>query len=120
MKNIKIGNVEYKETPYITEPGKTYEEIVLWEKNPRYQKEEEYKKDGWEFDEEGNAHKDICHIDGKLFKMEYTCYQVAQIVWNNAHDEFDVKSCGLRAFELNDEDYRDFKAVLKLIENYID
>lgn len=115
---MRIGNIEYRETSYFNDHYKKYEEIVLWVKNQHFQNEDELRKDGWSFDEEGNAHKDNFHISASVFKMEFVCHQIAEIIWDKNHDEFNVKSCGLRAFELDEENYRDFKQILKLIETY--
>lgn len=114
MKNIRINNVEYKTSTSLD--GEEYEEVILWYPNPRYGKEEDMKKDGWCFDEDGNAHKDNIHISSTCFKGKMNCYTVAYIEWNRAHDEYDIRSVGLRAFEFeNEDDQKDFLRVIKLI-----
>ena len=113
MKNIKIGNIEYKEVKY----GKDrYEEIVKWYPNEYYNSQESMKKDGWIFDDDGSAHKDSFTVDGSMFKNEFNQYVIAYVEWNRAHDEFDIKSVGTRAFELDKENEKDFKTVLRLIK----
>ena len=113
MKNIKIGNIEYHEVKY----GKDrYEEIVKWYPNEYYNSQESMKKDGWIFDDDGSAHKDSFTVDGSMFKNEFNQYVIAYVEWNRAHDEFDIKSVGTRAFELDKENEKDFKTILRLIK----
>lgn len=112
MKNIKIGNIEYHEVKY----GKDcYEEIVKWYPNEYYNSQESMKKNGWIFDDDGSAHKDLFTVDGLMFKNEFSQYTIAYVEWNRAHDEFNIKSVGTRAFELDKENEKDFKTVLRLI-----
>ena len=110
---IRINNVEYRQTRKLNSE-ETYDEIVLWYPNPNYGAEEKMKSEGWMFDNDG-AHKDNVHYHIGCFKNPESCYTIADVEWNSAHDEFDIRSIGLRAFELNENDYRDFKDVLKHI-----
>ena len=113
MKNIKIGNIEYKEVKY---GNNRYEEIVKWYPNEYYNSQESMKKDGWIFDDDGSAHKDSFTVDSSMFKNEFYQYVIAYVEWNRAHDEFNIKSVGTRAFELDKENEKDFKTILRLIE----
>lgn len=113
MKNIKIGNIEYQEVKY---GNNRYEEIIKWYPNEYYNSQESMKKNGWIFDDDGSAHKDSFTVDSSMFKNEFIQYVIAYVEWNRAHDEFNIKSVGTRAFELDKENEKDFKTVLRLIK----
>lgn len=113
MKNIKIGNIEYQEVKY---GNNRYEEIIKWYPNKYYNSQESMKKDGWIFDDDGSAHKDSFTVDSSMFKNEFNQCVIAYVEWNRAHDEFNIKSVGTRAFELDKENEKDFKTILRLIE----
>lgn len=113
MKNIKIGNIEYQEVKY---GNNRYEEIIKWYPNEYYNSQESMKKNGWVFDDDGSAHKDSFTVGSSMFKNEFSQYTIAYVEWNRAHDEFNIKSVGTRAFELDKENEKDFKTVLRLIK----
>lgn len=108
MERIRIGNLEYN-------PEKN-EDIVLWFKNEYYGNEKNLLKEGYTKDDEGNFKKGCVTIHSSCFEHEFNCYVVATIIWNKHHDEFDVKSCGTRIFDLEDNDYKNFKKIIKFIE----
>jgi len=123
MKNIRIGNIEYKGA--VSLDGEEYEEIVRWYPNSYYGSEERMKSEGWTFDENGDATSPdgFCHVHSGMFKSKELCYSIATIDWNRARDEFDVVCVGLRPFELEDEskdDYADFRTILKMIAESTD
>jgi len=115
---MRYENIEYRTTSCLGKEG-TYEEIVCWYKNPQYGTEKRLKKEGWTFDKDGDAHLDNCHIHHGMFKTKELCYTVAFVEWNNAHDEFDVRSVGKRAFELEGKDRENFMMILDKISEEI-
>lgn len=114
MTRIRIGNIEYRESRFLDGTG-TYEEIVRWLSNGYYGKYDMMLNDGWRKTSDGSLSRGNTTIDSSCFIHQESCISIATILWNNSHDEFDVKSVGLRAFELKENDQRDFLRVLKLI-----
>jgi len=112
---IRIGNIEYRETRYLDGKG-TYEEIVRWFPNGYYGKRESMLNDGYVENGNGSLTKENFTVDGSCFENPETCCSVATIIWNNSHDEFDVKSVGTRAFDLDETDRKNFMKTLRLIE----
>lgn len=114
MTKIRIGNLEYREAKCLNGTG-TYEEVVKWFPNEYYGKYDTMLNDGWRRTSDGSLTKGSTTIDSSCFTHPESCISIATILWNHSHDEFDVKSVGLRAFELKEDDQRDFLLVLKLI-----
>lgn len=108
--NIRIGNIELRT---INEQ----QEIVAWYPNIYYGKEKEYKYNpqaGFYYipGKNGIHH----HIHPDCFRNKESCYVVAFVDWNGAHDEFDLRTVGLRPWELEGEDAKDFLEVLNHIK----
>lgn len=108
MENIRIGNLEYL--------AKT-DEIVLWYPNEFYKAQKRLANDGYRKLPDGSMSKDgvVC-INFSCFEHEFHCYTVADIDWHNDHDEFDVRSIGTRAFDLEGKDFTDLVGILRKIE----
>jgi hypothetical protein len=114
MTRIRIGNIEYRETAYLNATG-TYEEIVLWSPNSYYGNKEMYLKNGFTENSDGSITKGSSTIDSSCFLNPESCISICTILWNKAHDEFDVKSVGVRAFTLSQNDRKNLMRILKLI-----
>ena len=114
MTRIRIGNVEYRETVRLDGNG-TYEEIVRWFPNRHYGKRKSMLEDGYRENPDGSVTKGQTTVGRSCFDSPESCCSIAQIVWNRAHDEFDVMSVGLRAFELDGEDKENLMRTLKMI-----
>lgn len=108
MENIKIGNLEYRAKD---------NSIVLWYPNEYYKAQKRLEKDGYVLLDDGSMSKEgVLTIHPSCFESKLCCYIVADIEWNRAHDEFDVRSIGTRAFDLKKEDIENFRKLLKEIE----
>jgi hypothetical protein len=108
MENIRIGNLEYL--------AKT-NEIVLWYPNEFYGAQKRLAKDGYRKLPDGSMSKDgVVTVNFSCFEHEFHCYTVADIEWHGDHDEFDVRSIGTRAFDLEGKDFTDFNGILRKIE----
>ena len=114
MTKIRIGNIEYRESMHLDGTG-TYEEIIRWFSNPYYNRKESMLKDGYSENPDGSVTKGSATISDSCFEYDENCVSIATILWNKTHDEFDVKSVGLRAFELNEADHKNLMRTLKLI-----
>lgn len=105
--HIRIGNIEYRTC-------RGNEEIVQWSPNGYYGRESEY-----EYDETTDSYstKDgIIHISGNLFRSPETCIVVAFVQWNKTHDEFNLRTVGIRPWEMHADDTKSFITILKYIE----
>lgn len=108
MENIRFGNVEYQAKD---------DSIVLWYPNEYYNAQKRLLKDGYRKLPDGSMSKDgVITIHFSCFEHKFHNYVVADIEWNGAHDEFDVRSIGTRAFDLDMKDFTDLKFVLREIE----
>ena len=109
MKRIRIGDIEVHESKFGIE-------VVKWSKNELYGKEDDFvTEDGQTFKPKDKA-KDFLSYDVSCFKNPETCYVIADIVANK--DDFDVRSIGMRPWELEPQDEKDFKEVLLLLHKY--
>lgn len=106
LKHMRLGNIEARRIV----SDKYSHEIVKWMPNPRYGKENEftYNEDTGFYDD-GSGH---LHIDPNCFKYPETCYILAYITDD---EEPDVHSVGKRPWELDEDDYRCFCAVLNVL-----
>ena len=101
------GNIEYRAVCNIEENYIRYIEVVQWYPNPYYGKESEYIKlddDTYVKDEES-----LCYVHSSCFQNPESCITLVII---SIKDEPDVRSIGLRPFELNEQDERDFKDII--------
>lgn len=102
MKRKRIGDIELRCV------DETWQ-IVRWYPNPLYGKEDDFLK----IDDEYYQYKgtDNCYVHKFGFKNPENCYVIAFI--EGSEDEPDIRSVGMRAFELNEEDEKNFKQLLK-------
>ncbi len=88
----RIGNIEFR-TASVEGTNQRYVEIICWTPNTLYGKENEF--------------EDV--QDDKVFKEKEIYYTVATI---DIEKHPNVKSYGLRAFQLNEQDDKDFKLLI--------
>lgn len=105
----RIGNVAFcSATGW---KGALYYEIVLYYPNGYYGRQDEYI-----FDEVHQMYykEDMpnCFIDGSCFKHEESCYTLA-IFEKDTEDEYFIRTCGKRPFEISPKDITDFVACVK-------
>ena len=107
MKRIRIGNIEMKKR-------EDYWEIVQWYQNPYYGREQEFEKveGGYKPIDSKN-----CFIDETCFVNPEICCVIASIEENDG--EFSIRPVGFRPWELEEEDMKDLKKVINMIELYI-
>lgn len=95
-------------------------EIVKWQPNPYYGKEDEY-----EYDQVEQSYcKGNIHISKSCFENKETCFVVA-FVELNRKEEPDIRIVGSRLLDLTNDEYMDFKKIMRyayyLLEDvYID
>ena len=99
----RIGNIEYRTV--VSWNGHKYIEIIRWSPNSLYGKEHEFKKSPFDSKiKNGVVYGDSC------FKNPEVCYTIATVDYS---DEPDIKSAGMRAFELDEQDEKDFKKLIQ-------
>lgn len=109
---IRINNLEFKKYTS-TKTKKPLYEIIKWETNRHFGKEEEYRKDGYIDSFEGQFLQKSGHsIDKTLFKSPETCYVIAFI--ERDLENWSLKSVGERMLDLTPEEWEDFHQVYKL------
>ena len=89
----RIGNIEFRTAP-IEGTNQRHIEIICWTPNSLYGKESDY---------EQNDQND------KAFSEKEVCYIIATI---NIDKHPDIKSYGMRAFQLDEHDDKDFKKIV--------
>ena len=105
----RIGNIEYRTV--VSMGGHKYVEIVRWVPNSLYGKEDEFEKSPFD-----SKTKNAAVYDDKCFKNPEVCYTIAIIDYA---DEPDIKCVGMRAFELNEQDEKDFKKLIRYAYQYV-
>lgn len=105
----RIGNIEYRTV--VSFNGHKYIEIVRWVPNSLYGKEDEFEKSSFDT----RTKNGVCHDDA-CFKNPEVCYTIATIDYA---DEPDIKSVGMRAFDLDEQDEKDFKKLIRYAYQYI-
>lgn len=102
MRRKRIGDIELRKI-------NNNWQIVRWYPNSFYGKENDFIKIGDDFYQYKG--KDNCYVHNDCFKNPESCYVIAFI--EGSEDEPDIRSVGMRAFELNEEDEKNFKQLLK-------
>lgn len=109
---IRINNIEFGKYTSTKTPKPLYE-IIKWELNPYFGKEEEYKEQGYVDNFEGNfLEKDNKRIQKSFFTLPETCYVIAFI--EKGSENWELKSIGERLLELTPEEWEDFHQVYTL------
>ena len=105
----RIGNIEYRTV--VSFNGHKYIEIVRWVPNSLYGKENEFEKSPFD-----NKIKDGAVYDDSCFKNPEVCYTIATIDYS---DEPNIKSVGMRAFDLDEQDENDFKKLIRYAYQFV-
>ena len=93
-------------------------EIVKWQPNSYYNKQEEYLADGWE--RSGGFYRKGCtNVSEGCFVNPESCYTVATLHYEDGEGCCDMKTIGPRLLELDRTDREDFFAVYELAEDRI-
>lgn len=105
MKNKRINDIEIRKTSNGNRTESFYE-IIKWEPNPYYQKENEYQlnADGEFYYQVENIH---CKIHKNCFINPETCYVLAWVKDGN------VEFIGNRPFELDKKEFKTFIKIAK-------
>jgi hypothetical protein len=93
-------------------------EIVCWQPNSYYNKQEEYLADGWERSG-GFYRKNNISISEQCFVNPETCYTVATLHYDADEGCCDMQTIGPRLLQLDREHREDFFAVYELAEDRI-
>lgn len=93
-------------------------EIVCWQPNSYYNKQEEYLADGWERSG-GFYRKNNTSISEGCFVNPETCYTVATLHYDDDEGCCDMRTVGPRLLQLNRKHREDFFAVYELAEDRI-
>jgi hypothetical protein len=112
MKNkIRINNIEFRKTTN-TNVKKTSYQIVKYQNNPYYNKEQEYLNRGYIETSDGYYLTDgIRSISKLIFNTEETCYVIAFIERDS--ESWYLKTIGNRLLELNNDELNDFMQVYR-------
>lgn len=116
---VRVNNVEGRKYTS-TKTKDTFYEIVLWQPNVYYNKEEEYLGNGYEDSFSGdflvkNGHS----IQKTFFNHKETCFTIANLELNYREPDINLKSVGSRLLDLTDDEIKDFFEVYKLINKKI-
>ena len=93
-------------------------EIVCWQPNSYYNKQEEYLADGWERSG-GFYRKNNTSVSEGCFVNPETCYTVATLHYDDDEGCCDMRTVGPRLLQLDREHREDFFAVYELAEERI-
>lgn len=93
-------------------------EIVKWQPNHYYNKEQEYLENGWELSD-GFFRKNNTSIDKTLFQKPETCYTVATLHYDRGEGCCNMTPVGPRLLDLDKTDRADFFAVYEYAEDKI-
>lgn len=106
----RIGNIEYRA---VVSPWneRKFIEIIRWVPNSLYGKEDEFEKSPFD-----SKTKNGVVYDDSCFKNPEVCYTIATIDYA---DEPDIKSLGLRTFDLDEQDEKDFKKLIRYAYQYV-
>lgn len=110
----RIGTIGYRISQTISDMPKTYIDIVKWYPNPYYKKEAYYEKT-----EEGNyvdrTYNTPVYISPGCFINAENCYSLAII---DLSDEPNVRSVGLRPWELEPQEREWYDKIVKEAYDY--
>lgn len=93
-------------------------EIVKWQPNTYYKKQQEYIEVGWVL-EDGFFRKDNTSIQAHIFDKPETCYTVATLHYDADECWCDLRTVGSRLLDLDAADRNDFFEVYELSEKKI-
>ena len=111
--NIRIGDIEFRHAKSLYDVK--YFEIVKWENNPLYQKEN---TDRYKYDEDRKMYRDLnfenTWIDPECFKRPECCYTIATFKDDEHNRISELKFCEDRPMKLDGIEFARFMKVAKL------
>lgn len=118
MKNkFRIGNLEFRK--HAESKYKLYE-IIKWDSNVYYNKEQEYRDDGYINSFGGDFLIGSGHaIDKKFFTSPETCYVICWLKINKKEPDVYIESIGSRLLDLSEIEKQDFWKVYELGNKYL-
>ena len=93
-------------------------EIVKWQPNCYYGKEQEYRENGWELTG-GFYRLNNTSISAGCFENPETCYTIATLHYDKGEGWCDMKTVGSRLLELSRPERADFFAVYEYADDRI-
>jgi hypothetical protein len=124
--SIRIGNIEatnflnvngvIKPTQSHINKNFSFFEILKWEPNPYFGKQDDYELDGfgetWKLKDGSSS---VGLVGESFFTRQESCYMLAHFV-DLDHDEVspELQFCGGRPFDLSDEEIKNFIQVSKI------
>lgn len=93
-------------------------EIVKWQPNGYYNKQQEYVDNGWELSG-GFYRRDNVSIDANCFVNPEGCYTIATLHYDEGEGCCDMRTVGPRLLDLCKTDRADFFAVYEYAEDRI-
>lgn len=113
--NIRIGDIEFRRVTSLRDVK--YFEIVKWENNPLYQKEN---TDRYKYDEDRKMYRDLnfenTWIDPGCFKHPESCFTVATFEDDTHNEMSELKFCCDRPLELDETEFARFMKVVRLAD----
>lgn len=116
FKHIRIGNIEYRYDPDCMFSFK--HTIIQWFKNSYYRKFDEYLNNGY-VERNGFLVKDNIQLDRDLFSKAEMNIMIGYLKFSDLKDEYDIVSFRRRLIDLSDDDMKDFKRVLNILDEEI-
>lgn len=111
-KKIRINNIEFRKYN-ATKTNSPLYEIIKWDLNPHFNKEEEYRKNGYVDSFGGDfLQKEGHSIQKSFFINPEICYVLAFI--KKEKESWELRSIGDRLLNLNKEEWNEFYEVYKL------
>jgi hypothetical protein len=109
---IRINNIEFKKYNS-TKTKKPLYEIIKWESNPYFGKEQEYRDDGYVDSFGGDFLQKHGHnIQKTFFNRKETCFVIAFI--EKGSESWELRSVGQILLDLTPEEWDDFHQVYTL------
>lgn len=116
---IRINNIEARKYNS-TKSEQSFYEIVKWEVNKLFGKEDEYREDGYVDSFGGDfLEKNGHRISKSSFQSNESCFVVAFLRLNKSESDVDLESVGSRILDLSDSELSDFMDVYRLASEKI-
>jgi hypothetical protein len=113
---IRINNIECRKYT-ATKTDEVHYEIIKWEPNSYFGKEQEYRDNGYVDSFGGDfLEKDRTSIQKTIFNNQESCFTVAALLLNRKEPCTYLESVGSRLLDLSQEEIQDFFEVYRLAE----
>lgn len=100
-----------------------YLEVVKWQPNDKYGKEDEYEKHerengmGCYYTKKGEEYS--IRYDESCFRHPESCYTLASYDYDKKEDFYSLRFCGDRPLDLDEKDFKDFIEVIRAAKDII-